>query len=69
MWRNPGEEFQAGCTEATVKHRGGNIKVWDCFSYSGADELVFINELRSLQRHFGCKPAEVCKDTPQTLTI
>ena len=42
LWRKPGGEFQPDCTKATVKHRGGNVKVWGCFSHSGVSEFVLM---------------------------
>ena len=35
VWRAPKEEFQPACTVPTVKHGGGNVKVWGCFTWNG----------------------------------
>lgn len=43
VWRSPKEEFDPKCTVPTVKHGGGNVKCWGCFSSSGVGELVFID--------------------------
>ena len=33
--RRKNEKFVSSCLKATVKHGGGNIQVWGCFSYNG----------------------------------
>lgn len=38
VWRTTSEELNPKCTVPTVKHGGGNVKCWGCFSES----LVFI---------------------------
>ena len=43
VWRTPKEEYNSTCTVPTVKHGGGNVKCWGCFSASGVGDLVFIN--------------------------
>ena len=43
VWRSPKEEFGPECTIPTVKHGGGNIKCWGCFSSSGVGILIFID--------------------------
>jgi transposase len=43
VWRKVGEELNPKCMKGTVKHGGGNVKVWGCFSYDGVGELVFID--------------------------
>ena len=43
VWRMPKEEFDPKCTVPTVKHTGGNVKCWDCFSTAGVAILVFID--------------------------
>ena len=42
VWRKPGEAFKIGYTRPTVKHGGGSIMVWGCFSSSGVGNIVFI---------------------------
>ena len=42
VWRTPREELDPKCTVPTVKHGGGNVKVWGCFSTAGVGRLVFI---------------------------
>lgn len=39
------KEFCPLYTKKTVKHGGGNIKVWGCFSYSGVGPLYWIKEI------------------------
>ena len=43
VWRMPKEEFDPKCTVPTVKHAGGNVKCWACFSTAGVDTLLFID--------------------------
>lgn len=43
VWRTRKEEFDPSCTVPTVKHGGGNVKCWGCFSSSGVGNLVFID--------------------------
>ena len=43
VWRSPKEEFGPECTIPTVKHGGGNVKCWGCFSSSGVGSLLFID--------------------------
>ncbi|CAF3688027.1 unnamed protein product [Rotaria socialis] len=43
VWRTTAEEFNPRCTVPTVKHGGGNVKCWGCFSASGVGNLVFID--------------------------
>ena len=34
--RRPGERLSSQCIKPTVKHGGGNIQVWGCFSCGGS---------------------------------
>ncbi|CAF3530152.1 unnamed protein product [Rotaria sp. Silwood1] len=43
VWRSPKEEFNPACTVPTVKHGGGNVKVWGCFAWNGVGNLAFID--------------------------
>jgi len=42
--RPPNTEFESRHTVKTVKHGGGNIKIWGCFSYIGVGPLFWIKE-------------------------
>lgn len=42
VWRTTSEEMDPKCTVPTVKHGGGNVKCWGCFSSAGVGSLVFI---------------------------
>jgi len=43
VWRKHGEELQERHIQKTVKHGGGNIMVWGCFSWAGVGNLVKID--------------------------
>ena len=42
VWPTPKEEYDKKCIVPTVKHGGGNVKVWSCFAWNGVGNLVFI---------------------------
>lgn len=42
VWRKPGEQFDPSCTIPTVKHGGGSVMLWGCFSSAGTGRLVRI---------------------------
>ena len=41
--RRPGEEFNDECLTPTVKHGGGKIQVWGCFTAKGVGHIHHIN--------------------------
>ena len=43
VWRKTGEELQDRHLQKTVKHGGGNIMVWGCFSWAGVGQLIKID--------------------------
>ncbi|CAF1538257.1 unnamed protein product [Adineta ricciae] len=43
VWRTTKEELDPKCMVPTVKHGGGNVKCWGCFSSCGVGNLVFID--------------------------
>jgi len=43
IWRFPKEEFKRECVKPTVKHGGGSVMVWGCFTSNGVGKLVFID--------------------------
>ena len=42
VWRTPKEEYDKKCLVSTVKHGGGNVKVWGYFAWNDVENLVFI---------------------------
>ena len=51
LQRAHGEEHQTDCTKGSVQHRGGNANVWDCFSYNGVGELLFVDKIMNSAAH------------------
>ena len=50
--RRKNEKFVSSCIKPTVKHGGGNIQVWGCFSNNGVGDLYKIkNNLEKKQYH------------------
>ena len=46
------EKFESSCIKPTVKHGGGNIQVWGCFSFNGVGDLYKIKKtLEKKQYH------------------
>lgn len=43
VWRKKNTEFEPKHTKSTVKHGGGSVMVWGCFSANGVGNLVFID--------------------------
>ena len=41
--RRPGERYLEACLTPTVKHGGGSVMVWGCFTEEGVGELVKID--------------------------
>ena len=40
MWRKRRESLKDVCIQSTVKHGGGNVLVWGCFSKNGVGKLA-----------------------------
>ena len=36
------EEYDPECTMATMKHHGGSVMAWSCFSRNGVGNICFI---------------------------
>ena len=43
VWRRKKEGLKLKNINPTVKHNGGNIKIWGCFSSAGAGNFEFID--------------------------
>ena len=42
VWRRKGERYKKECLTSTVKHGGGKIQVWGCFSYYGSGPMDWV---------------------------
>ena len=45
VWRMPKEEFDPKCTIPTVKHGGGSVMVWGCFTKMGMGKLYVLDRI------------------------
>lgn len=43
VWRTRNEEFDPKCTIPTVKHDGGSVMVWECFTKLGVGKLYVLD--------------------------
>ena len=39
VWRKPGEAYKPECLAPTVKHGGGSVMIWGCFSMAGTGRI------------------------------
>lgn len=44
VWCEPSQRLKSKCIQSTVKHGGGSLMVWGCFSSNGVGQLVKIDE-------------------------
>ena len=42
IWQTPKEEYDKKCKVPTVKHGGGNVKMWGYLAWNGVENLVFV---------------------------
>ena len=45
VWRTPREEFDPKCTVRTVKHGGGSVMVWGCFTRRVVGKLCVLDRM------------------------
>ncbi len=50
VWRSRDEEFDPKCTVPTVKHGGGSVMVWGCFTKKGVGKLCILD--RTMDRFY-----------------
>uniref|UniRef100_A0A034WTK7 Transposable element Tcb2 transposase n=1 Tax=Bactrocera dorsalis TaxID=27457 RepID=A0A034WTK7_BACDO len=53
IWRKPNAEFHDQNIQQTVKHGGGSVMVWGCFSAAGVGELDFIETTMNAKGYIG----------------
>lgn len=51
VWRLPKEKYDVDCLAPTVKHGGGGVMMWGCFSWYGMGPLVRIDGRINSQRY------------------
>lgn len=42
VWREPGTRLESRNLRPTIKHGGGSVMIWACFSYHGVGRIEFI---------------------------
>ena len=45
IWRTPREEFDPKCTVPSVKHGGGSVMIWSCFTRRGVGKLCVLDRI------------------------
>ena len=45
VWRSRYEESDPKCTVPTVKHGGGSVMVWSCFTKTGVGKLCILDRI------------------------
>ena len=45
VWRTPREEFDPKCTVPTVKHGGGSVMIWGCFTRRRLGKLCVLHRI------------------------
>ena len=58
--RRENEKFVSSWLKATVKHSGGNIQVWGCFSYNGVGDLCKVQSTLEKKQYVPLNTAKTC---------
>ena len=45
VWRTPRQQFDPKCIVPTVKHGGGSVMVWGCFTRPGVGKLCVLDRI------------------------
>jgi len=51
VWRFPKEKYDVNCVVPTVKHGGGGVMVWGCFTWDSLGPLVRVEGIINSQRY------------------
>ncbi len=63
IWWKANEELNPDCTVLTVKHHGGNVELWGCFSRQGVGNLVSIDGILTSERYKNILKENLCQST------
>lgn len=65
VWRTAKEEMKLECLRPTVKHGGGSVMVWGCFSSVGVGKLHFIDGIMKKEDYLNILKENLVQTTQQ----